>query len=80
MDVMVARTYVRAYDEAINYSHCCKSDSEQLVCDVDYLNNFTKDTKYLCKPDGNKHFEVEDDFGCLYKVHRKCFKKNRVAN
>jgi len=23
MDVMVARTYVRAYDEAINYSQCC---------------------------------------------------------
>jgi len=25
MDVMVARTYVRAYDEAINYSQCCMS-------------------------------------------------------
>jgi hypothetical protein len=23
MDVMVARTYVRAYDEAINYNQCC---------------------------------------------------------
>ena len=30
MDVMVARTYVRAYNEAINYTRCCKSDSEQL--------------------------------------------------
>ena len=23
IDVMVARTYVRAYDEAINYNRCC---------------------------------------------------------
>ena len=63
--------------EAINVIQCCKSDSELLVCDVDYLGNFTKGVKYLCKPYGLKHFEVEDDFGGLYKLHRKLFKKTK---
>jgi len=62
-----------AIEEAINYTHCCKSDSEQLVCVVDYLNNFTKGKNYECKPDGKKHFEVYDDFGNWYSVHKKCF-------
>ena len=66
---------LNALQEAINYTRCCKSDSELLVCDVDYLSNFTKGVEYLCKPDGLKHFEVEDDFGGLYKLHRKLFKK-----
>ena len=66
--------------EAINYTHCCKSDSEQLVCVVDYLSNFTKGKNYECKPDGKNHFEVYDDFGDWYSVHKKCFSKTELAN
>ncbi len=43
-DVLLAKTYVRAYDEAINYTHSCKSDSELLFCglEIDKLPNVKK--------------------------------------
>lgn len=34
MDVMVARTYVRAYDEAINYSQCCTELPNKMVIEL----------------------------------------------
>lgn len=71
---------VRKIISAINYTSCCKSDSEQLVCVVGYLSNFTKGKKYECKPDGKKHFEVYDDFGDWYSVHKKCFNKTELAS
>ena len=64
----------------IGVTHCCESDSEQLVCVVDYLSNFTKGKNYECKPDGKNHFEVYDDFGNWYSVHKKCFSKTELAN
>ena len=67
-------------EEAITVTPCCKSDSEQLVCVVDYLSNFTKGKNYKCKPDGKNHFEVYDDFGDWYSVHKKCFSKTELAN
>ena len=78
--VSMAHNLVDEYLEAINYTRCCKSDSEQLVCVVDYLSNFTKGKNYECKPDGKKHFEVYDDFGGWYSVHKKCFSKTELAN
>lgn len=48
---------------------------ELLFCVVDYLSNFTKGKNYECKPDGKNHFEVYDDFGDWYSVHKKCFSK-----
>ena len=32
----LAHTLLDEYLQAINYTHCCKSDSEQLVCDNCY--------------------------------------------
>lgn len=46
-------------DEAINYSRCCKSDSEQLVCDHEWIHNTHSDTKYCRKGcDGFKIHEA----------------------
>tara|TARA_R110002012_G_scaffold304591_1_gene508157 strand:+ start:97 stop:414 length:318 start_codon:yes stop_codon:yes gene_type:complete len=71
--------FARNYAEAITVTHCCKSDSEQLFCVVDYLINFTKGKNYECKPDSKNHFEVYDDFGNWYSVHKKCFSKTELA-
>ena len=53
--------------------------SEQLFCVVDYLSNFTKGKMYECKPNGKNHFEVCDDFGDWYSVHKKCFNLTKLA-
>ena len=37
--------------EAINYTHCCKSDSEQLFCGLENINDceFTERNEHVCK-------------------------------
>lgn len=77
-----ALTFTKWYNQVknINVIPCCESDSEQLVCAVDYLPNLTKGKKYTCKPDGLIFFEVKDDFGIAYKIHKRCFKNEVIAN
>ncbi len=41
MDVMVARTYVRAYDEAINYSRSVSQHRELLIAVFERLDRTT---------------------------------------
>lgn len=51
--------FIKAVSEAINYTHCCKSDSEQLVCDDNELDcpfDFTSRCtigRCNCKPKAN---------------------------
>lgn len=47
MQQMIRRSdALRAVEEAINYTHCCKSDSELLFDFLEWFNNYcTVDTK-----------------------------------
>jgi hypothetical protein len=55
----LAHTLIDEYLEAINYTHCCKSDSELLVCDDNELDcpyEFTSRCtmgRCGCKPKAN---------------------------
>ena len=44
--ISTAHNLVDEYLEAINYTHCCESDSEQLNCDHSWIHNTHKGTKY----------------------------------
>jgi len=50
-----AKSILKDYKEAINYSQCCKSDSEQLKCNHTWIVNHHQGTRYCSK--GCDNFE-----------------------